>query len=126
MPTDEANLVSRPPVIPFVKGKIQQDTKEIDSYSQLSKPINEEEIKIIRDLYELKEEEGLDRFDSSLTKLHEYENGIAQSPELKELSSLIAETNKKLQMRFKREHEYKLEQHEEQLYKEVLFDMRSN
>ena len=77
MPSDEANLVSRPPVIPFVKEQPPQATNSIDSYSQLSKPINEEETKIIRDLYELKEEEGLDRFDSTLTKLHEYENGIA-------------------------------------------------
>lgn len=27
-------------------------------------------------------------------------------------------------MRFRREHEYKLEKHEERLYKEVVYDMR--
>lgn len=50
----------------------------------------------MRDLYELKEEEGLHRFDTALTKMHEFEDKVAQSPELKELGSLIAKTNKKL------------------------------
>lgn len=42
------------------------------------------------------------------------------------MTSLIAETNKKMQMRFKREHKYKLEKYEERLYKEVIYDARPN
>ena len=42
------------------------------------------------------------------------------SKDLKDLSNLIAQTNKRLQLQFKREHKYELELHEEQLYKEVL------
>lgn len=74
----------------------------------------------------MKEDEGLERFERSLTKLNEYENKIAVSKELKDLQELIADTNKKLSMRFKREHEYKLEKYEEQLYKEVMFDLRGD
>jgi hypothetical protein len=65
------------------------------------------------DLYEVKEEEGLERFEHSLTKFHEYESMIAQSQDLRDLSTLIGETNKKLQMRYKREHKYTLEKYEE-------------
>ena len=39
---------------------------------------------------------------------------------------MIADTNKKMQMRFKREHTYKLEMYEERLYKEVVYDTRQN
>ena len=37
---------------------------------------------------------------------------------------MIADTNKKMQMRFKREHTYTLEKYEERLYKEVIYDTR--
>ena len=80
----------------------------------------------MKDLYELKEDEGLERFDTALTKLDEFNSRIVQSKELNELTSAIAETNKKLQMRFKREHVYKMEVYEEQLYKEVVYDSRPN
>ena len=39
---------------------------------------------------------------------------------------MIADTNKKMQMRFKREHQYTLERYEERLYKEVIYDARPN
>ncbi len=70
--------------------------------------IKEEETKILRDLYVPREEEGLHRFDGALTKLPEYESKIAQSEELKELNTVISETNKKLEMKYRREHDYKL------------------
>ena len=37
---------------------------------------------------------------------------------------MIDETNRKLRQNFKREHKYKLQPYEEQLYKEVLYDGR--
>ena len=55
-------------------------------------------------MYIPKEEEGLHRFDTSLTKLPEYEDRIAQSKEISHLNTLISETNKKLVMRYRREH----------------------
>lgn len=78
----------------------------------------------MQDLYVPKEEEGLHRFQSALTKLPEFEGKIVQSPEINELTSLINETNKKLVMKYKREHKYNLEIYEEKLYKEVVYDMR--
>jgi hypothetical protein len=58
--------------------------------------------------------------------LHEFDSKIAISKDLKELQELIMDTNKKIQMRFKREHVYNLEKYEEQLYKEVVFDLRGD
>jgi hypothetical protein len=40
------------------------------------------------------------------------------------MTKLIAETNKKLEMRYKREHKYVTKNHEERLYKEVVYDTR--
>lgn len=37
---------------------------------------------------------------------------------------MIGQTNRKLQMNFKREHKYRLRMHEERLYKEVSYDPR--
>jgi hypothetical protein len=48
------------------------------------------------------------------------------SEQINELSELIGQTNTKLQMSFKREHKYQLKMHEEQLYKEVMFDPRTS
>jgi hypothetical protein len=80
---------------------------------------------LLRKLYERPEEEGLQKFEESLTRqLAEYQERVADSVEIRELTQLIAETNKKMQMRFKREHEYKLEKYEERLYKEVIYDTR--
>jgi hypothetical protein len=71
------------------------------------------------------EEEGLQRFDGSLTRqIEEYNTKIATSSQLRELTAIIADTNKKMSMRFKREHTYKLEKFEERLYKEVIYDTR--
>ena len=39
----------------------------------------------MKTLYEVKEEEGLERFDTALTKIYEYENKVAVSKDLKEL-----------------------------------------
>ncbi|CDW77077.1 oligopeptidase b [Stylonychia lemnae] len=89
-------------------------------------PLKEDDTKILRDLYIPKEEEGLDRFDNSLSKLPEYESQIAQSKDINELNTLIGQTNKKLVMKYKREHAYKLEKYEERLYKEVFYDLRPN
>lgn len=76
-------------------------------------------------MYEVKEEEGLHRFDQALTKqIHEYQTIVPKSEQITELNKLINDTNKKLQMKFKREHKYELLKHEEQLYKEVMYDMR--
>jgi len=56
-------------------------------------------------LYERPEEEGLQKFEESLTnQLDEYKAMVADSKDIRELSQLIAETNRKMQMRFKREH----------------------
>ena len=81
----------------------------------------------MRNLYERPEEEGLEKFDHALTnQIEEYKQMVADSKEIKELRQLIADTNKKMQMRFKREHVYKLEKHEERLYKEVIYDTRAD
>lgn len=110
--------------IEFIKAKdTARKGSELDDYKQIAS-IKEEETQILKDLYIPKEEEGLHRFEEALTKLPEYENRVAQSQELKDLNTVISETNKKLQMRFKREHEYKLEKYEEKLYKEVVYDLR--
>ncbi len=81
----------------------------------------------MRSLYDRPEEEGLQKFDHALTnQLDEYKQMVADSKEIRELSQLIADTNKKMQMRFKREHNYKLEKYEERLYKEVIYDTRAD
>jgi len=51
---------------------------------------------------------------------------VADSKDIRELSQVIAETNRKMQMRFKREHTYTLEKYEERLYKEVIYDTRKD
>jgi hypothetical protein len=76
------------------------------------------------DKYATKEYEGLERFEDALSKNTKFSRDIAVSEEINKLSGLIAETNNKLRMSFKREHTYKLKMHEEQLYKEVMFDPR--
>ncbi len=40
------------------------------------------------------------------------------------MTHLIDQTNRKLQLKYKREHKYELQQHEERLYKEVVYDTR--
>lgn len=70
-------------------------------------------------------EEGLDRFDSALSKkMHEFNVSVAHSDELDDLQRTIDKTNRKLMMKFKREHKYEVAKHEEQLYKEVVYDTR--
>jgi hypothetical protein len=87
--------------------------------------IKTEETKILWDYYATKEHEGLERFQTALSKSEHYDKNIAiKSPDLDQLSSLIEDTNRKLQMPFKREHNYSLQPFEEQLYKEVMFDAR--
>ena len=61
----------------------------------------------------MEEHEGLERFDTSLSKHSEFTKSIAQSKDIDALASLIGETNKKLQMSFKREHKYDLKVYEE-------------
>lgn len=51
---------------------------------------------------------------------------MADSKEIRELTQLISDTNKKMEMRFKREHTYTLEKYEERLYKEVIYDTRAD
>jgi pyruvate-formate lyase-activating enzyme len=51
---------------------------------------------------------------------------VADSKDIRELFQVIAETNRKMQMRFKREHTYTLEKYEERLYKEVIYDTRQD
>lgn len=81
----------------------------------------------MRKLYEPVEEEGLDKFDSALSKtMYEFDVQVAQSEELDLLTRSIDKTNRELQMKFKREHKYNMEIYEEQLYKEVVYDTREN
>lgn len=80
---------------------------------------------LLKSLYEREEELGLDRFNSALTQsLKDYNSLIIDTKETRELTDLISDTNRKLQMRFKREHSYKVEKYEERLYKEVVYDAR--
>ena len=61
----------------------------------------------MRDLYEPKEEEGLDKFDSALSKtMHEFDTAVVQSKDLDDITRAIDTTNRELQMKFKREHKY--------------------
>lgn len=39
----------------------------------------------MKKLYEVKEEEGLERFDTALTKIYEYEGKVAINKDIKEL-----------------------------------------
>ena len=96
---------------------------ELTEYAHLAE-IKEEETSLLWDYYSVKEYEGLERFDNSISKHGEFEKGIAKSKDISDLANLIGETNKKLQMSFKREHKYDLKIYEEQLYKEVMFDAR--
>ena len=98
---------NKPETIDFVKKTPEEakdgHNKEIDEFKQVQQM--REEAKALRERYEVKEEEGLARFDESLTRqLEEYRDKVAHSPQIQELTSIIAETNKRMQMRFKREH----------------------
>ena len=87
--------------------------------------IKEEETKLLWDLYHPKEEEGLDRFDESLSRnMFEINTRMVHSEALDSLTRPIDKTNRKLQMNYKREHKYDLKMYEEQLYKEVIYDTR--
>ena len=71
-------------------------------------------MKVLRDLYEPKEFEGLDKFDDALSKtMHEFDSAIAQSEELDRLTMSIDKLNRQLQMKYKREHKYDLQMYEE-------------
>lgn len=90
---------TKPETIEFVKKTVdepkQDEPKEIDEFKQVQEL--REEAKALRERYELKEEEGLARFDESLTRqLDEYRDKVAHSPQIQELTSLIAETNKRM------------------------------
>ena len=85
--------------IQFVK-KIEEQKqddapKQVEEYKQVQ--ALKEEASALRQRFEVVEEEGLARFDESLTRqLGEYKDKVATSPQLQELTSLIAETNKKM------------------------------
>ena len=82
---------------------------------------------MLRKLYEPVEEEGLDKFNTALSKtMHEFDVQIAHSEELDKLTRSIDKANRKLSMKFKREHKYTVQMYEEQLYKEVVYDTRVN
>ena len=54
-----------------------------------------EETELLRKLYEPKMEEGLDKFDSALSKtMHEFNVNVAQSDELDDLTRSIDKTNR--------------------------------
>ena len=86
--------------------------------------IEQEETKVLWDYYAVQEEEGIERFETALSKHEHFDLGPPE--DMAELSKLIEEANKKTQMRFKREHRYDLKPYEEQIYKEVVFDARPN
>jgi len=70
-------------------------------------------------------EEGLDKFDNALSKtMYEFNVQVAQSEELDDLTRSIDKANRKLAMKYKREHKYDVKLYEEQLYKEVIYDTR--
>ena len=88
-------------------------------------PIHPEETQLLRKLYEPVEEEGLERFDSALSKtMHEFDIQVAKSEELNDLTRTIDKTNRALAMKYRREHKYDTKMFEEQLYKEVVYDTR--
>ena len=86
--------------------------------------ITDKETQVLWDLYSPKEEEGLSRFDDALTHMKEFDDRVVKSEELDKITNLIDATNRKLEMKFKREHKYDLEHYEERLYKEVVYDTR--
>jgi len=62
---------------------------------------------LLRKLYEPVEEEGLDKFNTALSKtMHEFDVQIAHSKELDSLTRSIDKANRELSMKFKREHKY--------------------
>jgi hypothetical protein len=63
-------------------------------------------------------------FSNALSNQIEEFQTTTQSKELAEMTHLIDQTNRKLQLKYKREHKYELQQHEERLYKEVVYDTR--
>jgi hypothetical protein len=77
-------------------------------------PIRPEETQLLRKLYEPVEEEGLEKFDSALSKtMYEFDIQIAHSEELDKLTRSIDKTNRELSMKFKREHKYSVKMYEE-------------
>ena len=90
-------------------------------------PLGPEETQLLRNLYEPTMEEGIDKFDTALSKtMHEFNMQVAQSEELDDLTRSIDKANRKLAMKYKREHKYKVQMYEEQLYKEVVYDTRND
>ena len=77
------------------------------------------------DKYSTKEYEGLERFEDAISKDSDFNKAVASNQDLTDLTNIIGDTNRKLQMKYKREHTYQLELGQEQLYKEVMFDPRS-
>jgi hypothetical protein len=112
----------------FLKRTTQAEPAES---KQLQKPLDQselaikpEETKLLWELYQPKEEEGLEVFTNALSnQITEFQT-TTQSKELAEMTHLIDQTNRKLQLKYKREHKYELQQHEERLYKEVIYDTR--
>jgi len=93
----------------------------MEEYKQLLLK-EEEQRKALMQVYEVKEEKGLDRFDSALSQHSSFD--LAKSKELGNLLKRIEETNESLSLNFKREHKYVLKPHEEHLYKDVVYDSR--
>ena len=61
------------------------------------------------DKYSTKEYEGLERFEDAISKDTDFNRAVASNQDLTDLSNMIGETNRKLQMKYKREHKYHLD-----------------
>jgi hypothetical protein len=72
----------------------------------------------------MREEMGLQKFESAMTREHDFETRLATSKELESLLTTIDKVNSDLSLKFKREHKYVLKAHEEHLYKDVVYDAR--
>lgn len=121
-------LIPTRSIFNFLKAKpIETNAPESSAIQKPSSgqvQIKQEETKLLWDLYEPKEEEGLQQFDTSLTNQIQELDSLTKSEELTQMTKLIDKTNRALQMKFKREHTYDLKQYEERLYKEVIYDTR--
>lgn len=58
--------------------------------------------------------------------MEEFDKAITKSKDLYHISKLIDKTNRELRADYKREHRYTLKMYEEQLYKEVVYDIRDD
>jgi hypothetical protein len=86
--------------------KYTGNSSQVDAHIGEKALVSKQDTDLLRKLYETKEEEGLDKFENAISKMHEFDSAVTQSEQLRNITKLIDKTNRELKADYKREHRY--------------------